>query len=1017
MRKKPDSEGGRSEASVFAGGAGAAGVADGAGASLDFDGAGSGVRSDRGIGKIPGGVEVRGTIPAPVTRRAIRREVRSESAGPADSGPEPRRLRGTSGAAAVGLAALAALTALGLLAPPVAAAAAAPQLRPEAPDRGAVGLGLALRKIASGVSVLSITAHPDDENNALHAALSRGDGARVSLLTLTRGGGGQNEIGPELFDGLRVLRTEELRTSHRLDGVEQYFGLVSDFGYSFSVEETLEKWGRERTLGEVVRMIRMLRPDVVLTLPPAGAGGGQHHQATGLLAHEAFDAAGDPSRFPGHLAEGLPPWQPLKLFVSGVGGGPVSGPDSEARIVRRETEVWDPLLGRTYADLGQEARAAHRCQGMGQVRTSVFGRPAVLLEARNEISPDGPPGADDGLFAGIPTGLDRYRAFLTGDAAAPARMGLGALGGAVAAAQAAFSAGAPDRSIGALGQALRAVRDLRGEARRLPEADAYELEHRLAPKEDLIEQALALAHGLEAHPVASASEVVPGGRFQTEVAVRVGGPEALSVDVGLEAPPGWRIEPAGEDAAPARGPGRRRGPAGPPVTRADDLPQFVAPRGALRTRFTVTAAPDADFSRPAFRAGPDEDRFLMAEGVSFGAAVPPPPVQARIDFSSGGVAASIRVPVEYRYEGPWVGAEKQKEVSVLPLASVLVAPEIVVFPRGGRERELSVALTHRGSGAAEYEVRLAAPPGWTVAPEAGAAAFAGPGETRVEFTVSAPAGVPEGAHALSAEARLTGGENPGRQAVFAETVETVAYHHIETRHLFRPAEANALVVDAAVAPVRVGYVEGVGDEVAEAIAQLGVPLTDLDEAALAEGDLSAFDTIVLGVRAYLARPDLRAHNHRLIEFVERGGTLLVQYNKFEFNAAAWGPYPVSVGRGRVTVEDAPMRALVPEHPVFRTPNRIGDSDWAGWVQERGLYFLAPGGDPAYADLLASEDPWEYNAGEKRGILVEARRGEGRWLYLGLGLWRQLPAGTPGAYRLLANLLSLGAGPAPITDGR
>ena len=948
---------------------------------------------------------MRGTIPAPVTRRATRRDIRSESAGAAGNRPGPRRVAGTG---------LAALTALGLLAPPAVVAAAA-QLRPEAPDRGAVGLGLALRKIASGVSVLSITAHPDDEDSALHAALSRGDGARVSLLSLTRGGGGQNEIGPELFDGLRVLRTEELRTSHRLDGVEQYFGLVSDFGYSFSAEETLEKWGRERTLGEVVKMIRILRPEVILTLSPVGAGGGQHHQATGLLTHEAFDAAGDPARFPEHLAEGLPPWQPLRLLVTGVGGGPVSGADPEAKVVRRETEVWDPLLGRTYADLGQEARAAHRCQGMGQVRASAFGRPSVLLETRNALPADGPAGAEEGLFAGIPTGLERYEAFLAGDEAATARRGLGTLRGAVAAARESFSVGAPERSIGPLGQALGAIRDLRREVRRLPEAAAYELEHRLAPKEDLIQQALALAHGLEVHPVASASEVVPGGRFHTEVAVRVGGPEALMVDVDLETPEGWLVEAAGE-AAPARGPGRRRGPAGPPVTRADDLPRLVAPRGALRTRFAVTAAPDADFSRPAFRAGPDEDRFLMAEGVPFGAAVPPPPVEARVQFISGGVAAAVRLPVEYRYEGPWVGAEKQKEVSVLPLASVLASPEVVVFPRGGRERELSVAVAHRGSGAAEYEVRLSAPAGWTVAPETGAAAFAGPGETRVEFTVSAPAGVAEGVHALAAEARLVGGENPGRQTVFSETVETVAYHHIETRHLFRPAEASALVVDAAVAPVRVGYVEGVGDEVAEAITQLGVSLTDLDEAALAEGDLSAFDTIVLGVRAYLARPDLRTHNRRLIEFVERGGTLLVQYNKFEFNAAQWGPFPISVGRGRVTVEDAPMQALVPEHAVFHTPNRIGDGDWAGWVQERGLYFLAPGGDPAYTDLLASEDPWEYNAGEKRGILVEARHGRGRWLYLGLGLWRQLPAGTPGAYRLLANLLSLGASPVP-TDGR
>ena len=276
------------------------------------------------------------------------------------------------------------------------AASAPAQLRPLAEDRGATGLGLALRKIESGVSVLTITAHPDDENNALHALLSRGLGARVSLLTLTRGGGGQNEIGPELFDGLRVLRTEELRTSHRLDAVEQYFGMVSDFGYSFSVEETFDKWGREQTLGEVVRMIRALRPG--RGDHPAAfwePGGGQHHHAAGRLAHEAFDAAGDPDRFPEHAELGLLPWRPLRLLVGGVGGGSAAG---EARTVRIETAVWDPLLGRTYADLGQEARSAHRCQGMGQVRGGPTGFPSVLVETRGAgdgtaLGPEGDRGA------------------------------------------------------------------------------------------------------------------------------------------------------------------------------------------------------------------------------------------------------------------------------------------------------------------------------------------------------------------------------------------------------------------------------------------------------------------------------------------------------------------------------------------------------------------------------------------------------------------------------------------------
>jgi hypothetical protein len=208
------------------------------------------------------------------------------------------------------------------------------------------------------------------------------------------------------------------------------------------------------------------------------------------------------------------------------------------------------------------------------------------------------------------------------------------------------------------------------------------------------------------------------------------------------------------------------------------------------------------------------------------------------------------------------------------------------------------------------------------------------------------------------------------------------------------------------APITVGYVEGVGDEVPVAIRQLGAELEFVDADDLAEGDLSRYDVIVTGVRAYQNRQDLRAYNQRLLDYVARGGTLVVQYNKFEFNDAQWGPYQRKVSTNRVTVEEAPIRILVPDHPLFHAPNRITEGDFDGWVQERGLYFLEAEGDPRYQDLLASEDPWEYNAGEKRGMLVEARYGEGRWIYVGLGLFRQLPAGVPSAYKLFANLLSL-----------
>jgi hypothetical protein len=271
--------------------------------------------------------------------------------------------------------------------------------------------------------------------------------------------------------------------------------------------------------------------------------------------------------------------------------------------------------------------------------------------------------------------------------------------------------------------------------------------------------------------------------------------------------------------------------------------------------------------------------------------------------------------------------------------------------------------------------------------------------TTVRFTVAPMKGAKVGAYRVAAVARQAG-------ATYRDGYQIVEYPHIQRRHIVRPAETAVKIVDVAVpANLTVGYIMGVGDQVATAIEQLGVTVKLIGRDELAWGDLSKYGTIVTGVRAYERRDDLRAHNHRLLEYVQQGGTLIVQYNKFEFNEARYGPFPAKVSSNRVTDERAPVQVLVPEHPVFTAPNRIGPDDWAGWVQERGLYFLGDR-DPQYTDLVRLEDPFPFNAGPKTGALVEARVGKGRWIYVGLGLWRQLPAGTDGAYRLLANLISL-----------
>jgi hypothetical protein len=297
---------------------------------------------------------------------------------------------------------------------------------------------------------------------------------------------------------------------------------------------------------------------------------------------------------------------------------------------------------------------------------------------------------------------------------------------------------------------------------------------------------------------------------------------------------------------------------------------------------------------------------------------------------------------------------------------------------------------------------LRLPSGWRVTPASIPITFAREDEqVTATFTVTPETGVRPAEYAVEGTVSAAGGMTS------SSGYEVVEYPHIQRRHVVQPARTRVKVIDVRIAPgLRVGYIMGVGDEMPAAIEQLGAAVDPIEPGVLGSGDLSQYHVIVTGVRAYERRPDLRANNHRLLSFVENGGTVLVNYNKQEFNQAQYGPYPVSVGTDRVTDENAPVEILAPGHPVFTTPNRIGPETWAGWVQERGTYFLGER-DPRYVDLIRTTDPFPLNAAPKTGALVEARYGKGRWIYVGLGLWRQLPAGTDGAYRLLANLLSLG----------
>jgi len=869
------------------------------------------------------------------------------------------------------------------------------QMPPVSEAKGQVGLGLLLRQLQTTGVLMQANAHPDDEQNGMLAAMGWGQGIRTVVATATRGDGGQNEIGPELFDALAAARTEELLSVHALDSAEQYFTRAVDFGYSFSTDETFALWGRQEILGDFVRLIRMIRPDVIVAMRPDGAGGGQHHQASAVIAREACLSAGDAAKFPEQIRDGLRPWQPKKFYYTGRFGFPGEpAPPAGARLTPVDTAAYDPLLGESFAEIGSRARSNHKTQGMAQLLW--LPGPSTVGYSLVESAIPGPmEKGESALFEGIDTTLPGLARYVPGEAPAGLASALASIAGSVSESVRRSASGGPSAAVAPLAAGLTSLRALRSQlasrAFGLPEDASFEIDARLATKEQQFADALLSAAGVRLEALSDDGIVVAGQPVKVTLIAANRGTEPIALSQvafrGLD----------GEAGVCRTGP--------------------VAPSGVFRCEAPLQVSAQARLTGQHWRRLPGAARYELDADAPFGVPFRPTPFRARFDLQIGGAALSVERPVQFRYEGNIFSGEKRMELHVVPRLAVTLTPEIAILPAGlaagqsrspraaaASGREVRVTVVNGGKGPVEAEVTLTAPDGWTVEPASARVSLSREDESApARFTVTPARAAKPGAYALRAAAS----SGPD---VFTTGYQVVEYPHTRRRHLVRDAEASLKIVNVNVAPgLHVGYVMGVGDQVPQAIEQLGARVTLVDADTLAFGNLSAFDAIVTGVRAYERRPDLRANNHRLISYAERGGTVLVQYNKFEFNAAQYGPFPAKVSSGRVTDERAPVRILVPGHPAFRWPNRIGEAAWSGWVQERGLYFLGEK-DDRYVDLVELEDPFEFNKGPKRGALVEAKVGKGRWIYVGLGLWRQLPAGTEGAYQVLANLLSVGKAP-------
>ena len=671
-------------------------------------------------------------------------------------------------------------------------------------------------------------------------------------------------------------------------------------------------------------------------------------------------------------------------------------PARDADVTTVDLRGYDPLLGATWAEIGSLARGMHKCQGTGQFVALPSGPAGGRYRLAETAIAEHAAAVDTSLFDGVDTSIRGLTRFAGEDPPDDLVRALARIDESASQALRAFergwgrfhgAGGEPIRGSGPgpewLIEGLEAVRDLRARLAglALSEDARREIDYRLAAKERQFERAVLLDFAVHIDAFADDGVVTPGQPVQ--VTVRAANHGAGGSGSGVTVRDVSLLGFDGEAACES----------GP-----------IGARGVYVCNQQVRIPTDARPTDIHWSHVDGADRYVLDPDVPFGLPFRPTPFRVQVEIElAGRVRLAVERPVRNRYVDDLFTGEKRMDLQVVPRFAVSMTPEVAIIPAGsGAAREVRVTVTNTGPDAAAGSVVLDLPDGWSAAPARVPVRLSREDESRtVRFSVSA-GGAAAGEYAVRAAV-----ENGGER--FERGFQVIEYPHIERRHIGRPAAGTFKIVDVAIAPdLVVGYIEGVGDAVPPAIEQLGAQLEFIDADDLAWGDLSRFDVIVTGVRAYERRQDLRANNDRLLEYADNGGTVIVQYNKFEFNQAQYGPYPAVVSRNRVTDESAPITILANDHSVFAWPNPVGAATWDHWVQERGLYFLGDR-DERYADLVELEDTFEYNPGLKRGALVEAQPGRGRWIYVGLGLWRQLPAGTTGAYALLANLLSLGAG--------
>ncbi len=860
------------------------------------------------------------------------------------------------------------------------------QVQEPAENKGAAAAWRALLRLRSTATVLHTTAHPDDEDAALLTWLNRKAGVRTGLLTLNRGEGGANLIGPELYDALGVLRTEELLAAGRYYGVDQMFTRVTDFGFSKRLDETLEHWGKETVLNDLVHAIRMYRPDIIVSRFHGKARDGHgNHQTAGLLSIEAFKAAADPNRFPEHFKEGLRPWQVKKLYLSLR----ESEPGATLKI---DVGEYDPLLGRSYREVAADGYRLHRSQSVGQSRpapgqsfSSAQLAESSIPKVENEQS----------LFEGIDTTIAGMSS-LAGSTDISSE--LAEINTRVEAAISKFTARQPWTVASDLAAGTKATRALIEKVKAAPIEAAskdhllFLLNNKEREFNDAINKALGLAMEVLVDPEKPAEGAaaffqpretfvvaIPGQQFSLTMSVVNRSPVKMGKAETIVVPPkGWEVR------------------AKPPV---GDLP---VNNSGLKAQFELKVPSDAEYTRPYWsRANELRDHIYQINKPEYlHLPFSPPDVVGVFNYDVDGVRFTLTQPAQTVFiDRPW--GEQRRLLTIAPAMNVGISPRVGVIPIASSQTsfDVSVSVSNNVKGNATGKVRLKLPRGWSATPAESNFSFTHEGETgNFNFKVAVPQVAPGADYKVQAVAEYNGKE-------YVEGYQVIAHRDNEPCHLYRTASMDVRGVEVKVAPaLNVGYVMGVGDEVPKSLEQIGVKVTMLGENDLAKGNLDGFDAIIIGIRATAVRDELKAYSKRLLEYCERGGNLIYQYQTQEFDAAPYGPFPYKLGARaeEVSEEDSKVTVLDPANRVFNWPNKITEADFQGWVEERGSKWMSTW-DERYKPLLECND--RQQAPQKGGLMY-AQYGKGTFVYAAYAFYRQLPAGVQGGYRLFANIISL-----------